>query len=161
MLNKETAYSILDLAIRVEGKSLGETFDEALALAKVADGEGYSRYWLAEHHNSDAIASSAPSILVGKIAEGTERIRVGSGGIMLKRFKIFAKSGRNQIGILCKITFIGDFTFDIGLDDRRQFIQNTKKEESNGSEGVVDWQGSIFSSKKKWLTPEKQPLFLI
>ena len=83
MLKKETAYSILDLAIRVEGSSLRQTFDEALALAKVADSEGYTRYWLAEHHNSDTIGSSASSILVGKIAEGTDRIRVGSGGIML------------------------------------------------------------------------------
>ncbi len=83
MVKKETAYSILDLAIRVECSSLRQTFDEALALAKVADSEGYTRYWLAEHHNSDTIGSSASSILIGKIAEGTDRIRVGSGGIML------------------------------------------------------------------------------
>jgi luciferase family oxidoreductase group 1 len=83
MTNKKTAYSILDLAIVSEGKSLGQTFDDSLALAQVADAEGYTRYWLAEHHNFDAIGSSATSILIGKIAEGTERIRVGSGGIML------------------------------------------------------------------------------
>ncbi|GLR19875.1 LLM class flavin-dependent oxidoreductase [Portibacter lacus] len=83
MLNKETAYSILDLAIISNGKTLIETFDDSLALAQLADTEGYARYWLAEHHNSDAIGSSATSILIGKIAEGTERIRVGSGGIML------------------------------------------------------------------------------
>lgn len=83
MLNKETDYAILDLAIISQGKSLQQTFSDSLALAQVADKEGYSRYWLAEHHNSDAIGSSATSILIGKIAEGTERIRVGSGGIML------------------------------------------------------------------------------
>lgn len=83
MLKKETAYSILDLVIISKGKSLRQTFDDALSLAQIADKLGYNRYWFAEHHNSVAIGSSATSILIGKIAEGTERIRVGSGGIML------------------------------------------------------------------------------
>lgn len=83
MLNKKTPISILDLAVISKGKSLRQTFDDSLALAQMADKEGYARYWFAEHHNSDAIGSSATSVLIGKIAEGTERIRVGSGGIML------------------------------------------------------------------------------
>ena len=83
MLKKETAYSILDLVIISKGKSLRQTFDDALSLAQIADKLDYNRYWFAEHHNSVAIGSSATSILIGKIAEGTERIRVGSGGIML------------------------------------------------------------------------------
>lgn len=80
---KHTAYSILDLAIISKGSTLKETFDNSLQLAKTVDKLGYKRYWLAEHHNSDAIGSSATSILIGKLAEGTQRIRVGSGGIML------------------------------------------------------------------------------
>ncbi len=80
---KQTAYSILDLAIVSDGVSLCDTFNHSVALAQAADEEGYTRYWLAEHHNSDAIGSSATSILIGKIAEETKRIRVGSGGIML------------------------------------------------------------------------------
>ncbi len=83
MPKKNTAYSILDLAIICKGTSFRQTFNNSLALAQVADAEGYTRYWFAEHHNSDAIGSSATSILIGKIAEGTDRIRVGSGGIML------------------------------------------------------------------------------
>ncbi|GAA5221658.1 LLM class flavin-dependent oxidoreductase [Membranihabitans marinus] len=83
MTNNKTAYSILDLAIISEGNTLKQTFTDSSNLAKVADDEGYLRYWLAEHHNSDAIGSSATSILIGKIAEVTKRIRVGSGGIML------------------------------------------------------------------------------
>jgi luciferase family oxidoreductase group 1 len=83
MLNKKIHFSILDLAIVAKGKSLHQTFEDSLAVAKLADSEGFSRYWLAEHHNTDAIASSATSILIGRIAEGTMRIRVGSGGIML------------------------------------------------------------------------------
>ena len=80
---KKTAFSILDLAIVSKGKFLLDTFDHTLALAQMADDAGYTRFWLAEHHNSDAIGSSATSILIGKIAEGTKRIKVGSGGIML------------------------------------------------------------------------------
>lgn len=83
MRNNKTAYSILDLAVISKGKSLRETFDDSVALAKLADTEGFTRYWLAEHHNSDAIGSSATVVLIGKIAEATEHIRVGSGGIML------------------------------------------------------------------------------
>lgn len=83
MLTKQIAYSILDLAIVSKGTTLAQTFNHSLALAQAADEVGYTRYWLAEHHNSEAIGSSATSILIGKIAEGTKRIRVGSGGVML------------------------------------------------------------------------------
>ncbi len=82
-MKKQIEYSILDLAIVSQGTTLKETFDHALSLAQAAEAEGYTRYWLAEHHNSVAIGSSATSILIGKIAEGTKKIRVGSGGIML------------------------------------------------------------------------------
>jgi len=83
MLKKDVAYSILDLAVVSQGKSFRQTFDDSVAVAKLAENTGYKRYRLAEHHNMDAIGSSATSILIGKIAEETEHIRVGSGGIML------------------------------------------------------------------------------
>ena len=83
MVKKEIAYSILDLAVVSQGKSFRQTFDDSVAIAKLAERTGYKRYWLAEHHNMDAIGSSATSILIGKIAEETQHIRVGSGGIML------------------------------------------------------------------------------
>ncbi|OBQ55910.1 LLM class flavin-dependent oxidoreductase [Tamlana sp. s12] len=83
MQDKNIAYSILELAIVSKGSTLAETFEHSLALAQTAEKAGYKRFWFAEHHNSDAIGSSATSILIGKIAEGTQHIRVGSGGIML------------------------------------------------------------------------------
>ena len=83
MVKKEIAYSILDLAVVSQGKSFRQTFEDSVAIAKLAERTGYTRYWLAEHHNMDAIGSSATSILIGKIAEETQHIRVGSGGIML------------------------------------------------------------------------------
>ena len=76
-------YSILELAGVSAGSNPQETFKNSLDLARKAEKLGYTRFWLAEHHNMISIASSATSVLIGYIAGGTEKIRVGSGGIML------------------------------------------------------------------------------
>ncbi len=76
-------YSILELAGVSAGSNPQETFKKSLDLARKAEKWGYKRFWLAEHHNMISIASSATSVLIGYIAGGTEKIRVGSGGIML------------------------------------------------------------------------------
>lgn len=83
MNSPQTVYSILELAIVSKGNSLKDTFDNALHLAQQAEAFGYKRFWLAEHHNAVNIGSSATSILIGFVAQGTKKIRVGSGGIML------------------------------------------------------------------------------
>lgn len=83
MKNSNTLYSILDLALVSKGHSLKQTFNNTLKLAKSAEESGYTRYWLAEHHNSENIGSSATAILIGYVAQGTKTLRVGSGGIML------------------------------------------------------------------------------
>jgi len=82
-MRKKTLYSILELAVVSEGSSFKQTLNYSLALAKVAEENNYTRYWFAEHHNSESVGSSATSILIGYVAENTERIRVGAGGIML------------------------------------------------------------------------------
>ena len=76
-------FSVLDLSPIVEGGDARRAFDETLALAQAADRLGYQRFWLAEHHNMPGIASAATAIVIGHVAAGTERIRVGSGGVML------------------------------------------------------------------------------
>ena len=81
--SKPVAYSVLDLATVIEGKTPADTFKTSLELAREAEKLGYTRYWLAEHHNMISVASSATSVLIGYIAGGTSSIRVGSGGIML------------------------------------------------------------------------------
>lgn len=83
MMNTMPLYSILDLALVSEGQILTQTFNDTLALAQHAESCGYTRYWLAEHHNSANIASSATSVLIGYVAAGTHTIKVGSGGVML------------------------------------------------------------------------------
>ncbi len=76
-------YSLLDLALISEGNSLKDTFENAVALAQHVEQLGYTRYWLAEHHNAINLGSSATSILIGYLAAATNTLRIGSGGIML------------------------------------------------------------------------------
>ncbi|MDQ1118375.1 luciferase family oxidoreductase group 1 [Pseudoxanthomonas sp. SORGH_AS 997] len=76
-------YSVLDLAPVCEGSTPSQAFANVLDLARHAEGLGYTRYWLAEHHNMPGIASAATAVLIGYVAGGTSTIRVGSGGVML------------------------------------------------------------------------------
>jgi len=78
-----TKYSILDLAPIAEGSSPREALHRSRDLARHAELWGYTRFWLAEHHNMRGIASAATSVVIGYVAEGTKTIRVGAGGIML------------------------------------------------------------------------------
>lgn len=75
--------SVLDLAPIVAGSDAVTALHNSLALARHAEALGYHRFWVAEHHNMDGVASAATAVLIGQIARATERIRVGSGGIML------------------------------------------------------------------------------
>ncbi len=76
-------FSILDLSPIPKGATAAVALRNTLELAQHADGLGYKRYWLAEHHNMPGIASAATSVAIGHVAGGTKSIRVGSGGIML------------------------------------------------------------------------------
>src|SRR5687768_7146478 len=75
--------SILDLVPVILGETPREALQKSLDLARYAERFGYTRYWVAEHHNMGGIASAATSVLIGYVANGTKTIRVGSGGIML------------------------------------------------------------------------------
>ncbi len=78
-----TTLSVLDLAPIVAGGTAAQSLRNTLDLARHAEKWGYRRYWVAEHHSMPGIASSATSVVIGHVAAGTEKIRVGSGGIML------------------------------------------------------------------------------
>lgn len=80
---KDIHFSVLDLATVREGRDIADTYQNSIKLAQHVEQLGYKRYWLAEHHNMESIASAATSILIGYIANATKTLRVGSGGIML------------------------------------------------------------------------------
>jgi luciferase family oxidoreductase group 1 len=75
--------SILDLAPITRGSDAGEALRRSLDLAQHAERWGYERFWMAEHHNMPGVASAATAVALGFVAQGTTRIRVGAGGIML------------------------------------------------------------------------------
>ncbi len=80
---KNTAFSALDLApIRDDGTP-AQALHNALALARHVEQLGFTRFWVAEHHNMDGIASAATAVLLGYLAAHTQRIRLGAGGVML------------------------------------------------------------------------------
>lgn len=83
MPDRAIPLSILDLSPIVVGGTPAQALRSSLDLARHAERWGYHRYWVAEHHNTGGVASSATAVLIGYLAGGTERIRVGSGGVML------------------------------------------------------------------------------
>ncbi len=82
-MSSMTALSVLDLAPVPQGSHPGQALRNSRDLARHAEALGYKRYWMAEHHNMVGIASAATSVALGYVAEGTNTIRLGAGGIML------------------------------------------------------------------------------
>jgi luciferase family oxidoreductase group 1 len=80
---RDVPLSVLDLAPVVSGSTPADALGHTLDLARRVEDLGYTRYWLAEHHNMPGIASSAPAVLIAHVASATRRMRVGSGGVML------------------------------------------------------------------------------
>jgi luciferase family oxidoreductase group 1 len=102
--------SVLDLSFVTSGSTPAQALRNTLDLARHADRLGYTRYWVAEHHNLPSVASGSPEIMIGQIAAVTERIRVGAGGVMLpnhaplmvaERFKLLEAlfPGRIDLGL--------------------------------------------------------------
>ena len=79
----DTQLSVLDLSPINKGSTAAESLRNSLSLARHTEQLGFNRFWLAEHHNMTGIASAATSVVIGYIAGGTSKIRVGAGGIML------------------------------------------------------------------------------
>lgn len=78
--------SVLDQTPIRSGSTAAEAIEETLELARVTERCGYHRYWLAEHHSTPGLAGCAPEILIARVASVTERMRVGSGGVMLSHY---------------------------------------------------------------------------
>lgn len=81
--------SVLDQAPIAEGSTGGQALRNTIELAQLADRLGFHRYWLAEHHATPMLASASPEVMIGPVAGATQRIRVGTGGIMLPHYSPF------------------------------------------------------------------------
>ena len=150
--NKSIAYSILELAIVSSGVTIEQTFDNSVDLAQKAEDMGYSRLWLAEHHNMIHVASVATPVLIGHIAGNTKTIRVGSGGIMLpnhsplivaEQFGTLGRlhSGRIDLG-LGRAPGTDQITAHAIRSDRMQSVHNFP--------GEIEQIQKYFSNDNEW-----------
>lgn len=78
--------SILDKSPLAEGETAVQALKRTLSLAQMAESWGYHRFWIAEHHNTDQVASPSPEVVIGWLLGQTRRIRIGSGGVMLQHY---------------------------------------------------------------------------
>lgn len=147
----DTAISVLDLATILEGKAPADTFKNSVSLAQKVEDWGFKRYWLAEHHSMESIASSATAVLIGYIAGHTKTIRVGSGGIMLPNHSPLVIA--EQFGTL-ETMFPG--RIDLGLGRAPGSDQVTARAlRRNLNEGINDFPDSLrelqryFSAENK------------
>lgn len=85
-MNSDIKLSVLDQSPIRSGSSAFEALQETIRLARLADELGYYRYWVAEHHASDALAGCSPEVLLGRLGAETKNIRLGSGGVMLPHY---------------------------------------------------------------------------
>ncbi len=83
MSKRKIPFSVLDLVAVNKGESHLKAMENSLSLARHVEKLGFKRFWISEHHNTSSLVSSATPLLLGYIAQGTERIRIGSGGVML------------------------------------------------------------------------------
>jgi luciferase family oxidoreductase group 1 len=149
---KKTAYSILELAIVSDGVTIEQTLKNSVELAQKTEQMGYSRLWLAEHHNMIHVASVATSILIGHIAGNTKTIRVGSGGIMLpnhsplivaEQFGTLGRLFPNRIDLgLGRAPGTDQLTAQAIRSDRMEAVQNFP--------GQIEQIQKYFSDDNEW-----------
>src|SRR6202034_3933822 len=78
--------SVLDQSPIPAGSTSGQALQNSIELARLVDGLGYGRFWMSEHHAMDTLACTAPEVVLARIGAETQRIRIGSGGIMLPHY---------------------------------------------------------------------------
>ncbi|HRN98448.1 MAG TPA: MsnO8 family LLM class oxidoreductase, partial [Flavobacterium sp.] len=130
--------SILDLAMVTQGHSAADAFANSAGLAQAAERVGYNRFWLAEHHNMEGVASSATSVLMGHVAQATKTIRIGSGGIMLPNHAPLVVA--EQFGTLATL-FPG--RIDLGLGRAPGTDQLRAMALRRDQRAVMDFEGNI------------------
>lgn len=130
--------SVLDLAMVAQGNTPADSFANSVSLAQLAEKSGYTRYWLAEHHNMEGVASTATVVLIGHVASHTKTIRVGSGGIMLPNHAPLVVA--EQFGTLA--TLYPD-RIDLGLGRAPGTDQLTAQALRRDMRAVLDFEGNV------------------
>ena len=138
MSTKRVPISVLDLVPVSRGMTAGEAIAAAVDTARAAEAAGFSRYWIAEHHNTASVASAATTLLMGRLLDATETIRVGSGGIMLPNHAPLKVA--EEIGTL---EAMHPGRIDLGLGRAPGTDPMTARELRRGASDVADFAADI------------------
>jgi luciferase family oxidoreductase group 1 len=148
--------SVLDLSPVASGSSGAAALRNSIDLACLAEALGYTRYWVAEHHNLPSIASSAPEIMIGQIAAATKRMRVGSGGVMLPNHAPLMVAERFKV---LEALFPGRIDLGIGrapgTDPVTSFALRRRQQDANGDDFLERFQELILFERGGF--PEGHP----
>ena len=144
--------SVLDLIPVRTGQTTGQALQASLTLARVAEEAGYHRYWVAEHHNMPAVASTNPPVLIALLASATQRIRVGSGGVMLPNHAPLVVA--EQFSLL-ESAFPGRIDLGIGRAPGSDPVTNwALRYGGGGTEGIVEDFPTHVGNLIKMMSPE-------
>src|SRR5690554_5344197 len=130
---------LLDYAQIDEGKSAQEALQNSVILAQLADSLGYERFWMAEHHNVPAFASSSPELIMMRLADATSRIRIGSGGVMLPHYSPYKVAENFRV-----LEAFHPHRIDLGMGNTigtsivNRTLNENKKGKLNYEQSIVD-----------------------
>ncbi|MFK4118596.1 LLM class flavin-dependent oxidoreductase [Streptomyces longwoodensis] len=133
-----TRFSVLDRSRIREGRPPGEALRDTVRLAREVEALGYHRFWVAEHHGVPGVAGSAPTVLAAAVAGATERIRVGTGGVMLPNHRPLVVA--EQFGVLESL-FPG--RIDMGLGRSVGFTDGVRRALGRDKEDAEDFAAQI------------------
>ncbi|WP_405920610.1 LLM class flavin-dependent oxidoreductase [Streptomyces longwoodensis] len=133
-----TRFSVLDRSRIREGRPPGEALRDTVRLAREVEALGYHRFWVAEHHGVPGVAGSAPTVLAAAVASATERIRVGTGGVMLPNHRPLVVA--EQFGVLESL-FPG--RIDMGLGRSVGFTDGVRRALGRDKEDAEDFAAQI------------------
>lgn len=137
-LTVRTRFSVLDRSRIREGRPPGEALRDTVRLAREVEALGYHRFWVAEHHGVPGVAGSAPTVLAAAVASATERIRVGTGGVMLPNHRPLVVA--EQFGVLESL-FPG--RIDMGLGRSVGFTDGVRRALGRDKEDAEDFAAQI------------------
>ena len=148
------ALSVLDQSPIREGGSAADALAETLELARLTDRLGYRRYWVAEHHNADGLAGSAPEVLIARIAGLTNQIRVGAGGVMLSHYSAYKVAETFR---MLETLYPGRIDLGLGRapgSDQRTAHALARPGASPGAEHYVEQVGDVIGYVHDRLGPD-------
>ncbi|WP_047154705.1 LLM class flavin-dependent oxidoreductase [Aneurinibacillus tyrosinisolvens] len=144
--------SVLDQSVIPKGGQASRTLHETVQLAQITEELGFTRFWVAEHHNTNGLAGISPEVLIAHIASNTKRIRVGSGGILLPQYSPYKVSENFKV---LEALFPNRIDLGVGrspggsLPTRLALTDGIKKSLNEFPRQIKDLQGFLYNDLPK------------